>query len=453
VSTSENEREIRDIVEKVKVAGVVGAGGAGFPTHVKLSSNAEIVIANGAECEPLLESDRHLMLREARKVITGLKAVVKVTNAKKGVLALKAKHKDIVEHVKGIIDGEEKIELFLLDNFYPAGDEHVLVYEVTGRVVPMGGIPLDVKIVVDNVYTLAMISNALDGKSFTHRYVTVTGEVKAPGVALLPVGVSIKDAIEAVGGGIACDNCKVIMGGPMMGKVEEDLSKPILKTTSAILVLPQNCRTVEVKTMSPAAAVKRSRSSCCQCSFCTDMCPRYLLGHDLNPHKTMRVFPNTDGEINEGYVYSAALCSECGLCGYYSCTMGLAPNIVNGIFKDALSRNGIKPDFSKMKTSDVNMFREDRKVPLNRLVNRMGLERYDRHISFIEREVKPQILIIPLNQHIGVPSVPVVKKGDKVKAGDMVAKIPDNSLGANIHSSMEGIVEEVSDRIKIRLRQ
>lgn len=430
----------------VMQAGIIGAGGAGFPTHVKLSGSAEFVIANSAECEPLLESDRHLMLREPEKVVFGLKAAVDAVGAVKGIIAIKRKHEDVIHILKQLLSKEKNIELFLLDNFYPAGDEHVLVHEVTGRVVPMGGIPLHVGIVVNNVYTLAMIKDAIDGKNFTHRYVTVTGSVNRAAVARLPVGIPISEAIEKVGGGAEKDRYKVIIGGPMMGKIEEDTSKPITKTTSGIIVLPEISKLVRMKDTSMQVSIKRGRSVCCQCSHCTDMCPRYLLGHDLKPHVMMRVISSSAEEmVNAGSVNSASLCSECGLCGYYVCTMGLAPNMVNGFLKGILSGNNIKPEFESIASSGANSFRQGRKVPTSRLIGRLGLAEYDRHLPFLEDEFKPAIMEIPLKQHIGAASIPVVGHGDTVRAGDLLARIPEKSLGANIHCPLDGRVQEVSE--------
>ncbi|NJD02057.1 MAG: electron transport complex protein RnfC [Ruminiclostridium sp.] len=330
-----------EICDLIRQAGIVGAGGAGFPAHVKLSGKADVVIANGVECEPLLETDRHLLLREADRVIIGLKASMKAVGAESGVIAVKRKHSDIIRLLEGLLQNTDKIKIFELDNFYPAGDEHVLLYETTGRVVPMGGIPLNVGAVVSNVHTLALIADSLEGKSFTHRYVTVTGEVNRPAVAKVPIGISIRDAIEGIAGGACSDRFSVIVGGPAMGKLENDLDKPVVKTTGGIIVLPGNHKLVEMKTQSLETAFKRARSVCCQCNFCTEMCPRFLLGHKLQPHKMMRLLPVTDGNIDHGSVYSAALCSECGLCGYYSCTMGLSPNLVNGFLKDVMGRNKI----------------------------------------------------------------------------------------------------------------
>ncbi|MGE5707311.1 MAG: electron transport complex protein RnfC, partial [Bacteroidota bacterium] len=161
------------ILEKIKAAGVVGAGGAGFPTHVKLAAQAQVVIANGAECEPLLRSDQQLMKRYPDVIVRGLKAAMEATGAKEGVIGLKAKYKDAVKALSHAIEKEKNIRLLLLDPVYPAGDEVVLTYEATGSVVPEGGLPLDVGAVVINVNTLLNVAYSLEDKPVTHRYVTV----------------------------------------------------------------------------------------------------------------------------------------------------------------------------------------------------------------------------------------------------------------------------------------
>ena len=437
----------KDMIEKVRAAGVVGAGGAGFPTHVKLSASADTVIANGAECEPLIDSDRQLLKREPEKVIRGLEAAMTAVGANRGVIALKAKHKDLVRTLGDLISDKKKLELFLLGDFYPAGDEHVLVYEVTKRVVPMGGIPINKGVLVDNVYTLKAVSDALDGKSFTYRYVTVAGEVNEPKVALVPIGMAIEETIDKAAGGIRGTGRKVIVGGPMMGRMEEDLQKPVLKTTNAILVLPGDSRTVELKSTSLKAVVRRSRSACCQCSYCTDMCPRFLLGHDLSPHKIMRVLPYIQGELDTGLVYSAALCSECNLCGYYTCSMGLSPNSINVMLKGL-----VKTDLAKMKMSEVNEYRDDRKVPVKRLTARMGLQGYEADLEFDDRQIMTERLTLPLKQHIGEPCVPVVEKNDRVKAGQVVARAAEGRLGADLHTPFAGTVLDARDPIVIDCR-
>lgn len=442
-------RDNLHICDMVKNAGIVGAGGAGFPTHAKLSAKADIVIANGAECEPILETDRHLLLNEAGKVIEGLKLAMQACGASRGIIAIKRKHKDISTILTELLKDESSVDLLLLDNFYPAGDEHVLVYEAAGRIVPMGGIPLDAGVVVDNVYTLALIADAIHGKSFTHRYVTITGEVNRPCVAKLPIGMSIGEAINKIAKGTSINRFKVIIGGPMMGKVENDLETPITKTTSGIIVLPESHRVVSMKTASLETSVRIAKSACCQCSFCTEMCPRFLLGHKLMPHRMMRLLPLREEGLDMESVYSASLCSECGLCGAYSCTMGLAPNRVNGLLKGVLSKNGIKPDYKNKKMDEVHEFREYRKVPTDRLIGRLDFVGYDRHLPYIDEGTKPERVILPLKQHIGIPAIPVVNPGDRVECGHMVAKTPEKGLSASFHSPVDGIVREVSQSIVI----
>ena len=153
-----------DIVELIRKAGVVGAGGAGFPTHVKAQAKAEIVISNGAECEPLLHKDKELMKRHAPLLVEGLETMMAATGAKKGVLAVKAKYKDVVAACEGAVHGRPGLSVFQLGDFYPAGDEYTLVYEVTGKLIPPAGLPLQVGSVVDNVETLINVALAKNSR-------------------------------------------------------------------------------------------------------------------------------------------------------------------------------------------------------------------------------------------------------------------------------------------------
>jgi len=165
----------RAIAQRVRDAGIVGAGGAGFPTHVKLEADAEIVIANGAECEPLLHCDKETLRAHAHDVLEGLSLAAEATSASRAVIALKGHYRQTVTCVREVARRQfPAIELCELDNFYPAGDEHVLVQEVTGRVVPEGGIPIHVGVVVQNVVTLGQVARAVrSAEPVTHRPVTV----------------------------------------------------------------------------------------------------------------------------------------------------------------------------------------------------------------------------------------------------------------------------------------
>ena len=191
----------KDLLSLIKKAGIVGAGGAGFPTHAKLNAKAEYVIINGAECEPLLRVDQQLMALHTKEILDALSLVVEHVGAKHGVVALKSKYKEAISSVQSIIGNYDKLQLFELENFYPAGDEQVLVYEVTGRIVPEGGIPLNVGAIVSNVETMLNIYNAYYyEKPVTDKYVTVTGAVNNTKTLKLPIGMSVKKAIELAGG-------------------------------------------------------------------------------------------------------------------------------------------------------------------------------------------------------------------------------------------------------------
>ncbi|HVI43170.1 MAG TPA: propanediol utilization protein, partial [Anaerovoracaceae bacterium] len=181
-----------DLIQSVREAGIVGAGGAGFPTHVKLASKAEYFILNGAECEPLLRVDQQLIKAYAREMIAGIKLVMATIGAKNAFVAIKGKHKEAIKAVKDCID-DNCISVIVLEDFYPAGDEQVLVYEVLKRVVPELGIPLKVGCVVMNTETVLNIYNSTLQNPVIDTYLTVTGKIKNPVTLKLPIGTSVRD--------------------------------------------------------------------------------------------------------------------------------------------------------------------------------------------------------------------------------------------------------------------
>ena len=239
-------------------AGILGAGGAGFPTHVKINCKAEYVLANGAECEPLLRVDQQVMQVYAADVVKGIRAVKEFTGAKRAVICLKEHYHDAVAALKNAIKEYGDVEIHLLDGYYPAGDEQQIVYEVTGRVVPTGGLPLDVGAVVCNVSTLVNIANAMDGKKVIEKHVTVGGAVKNPVTVRVPVGISLKEVLEAAGG--TTEECLYIIGGPCMGRVVDTLDIPVTKTTGGLLALPKDHPLFAQK--SEAIDLKRMMSVC-----------------------------------------------------------------------------------------------------------------------------------------------------------------------------------------------
>jgi cobalamin reductase len=437
-----------EIREKVRAAGVVGAGGAGFPAHVKLDAEVERVLGNGASCEPLLMSDPYLMETETEGILRGLSIVMECTGAGRGAICLKGKHRKAMESVeKTVANGSFKnIDVIELGDFYPAGDEQVLVYEVMGRVVPEGGIPLQVGAVVSNVESLLNISRAVDGgHPVTDRYLTVTGEVTKPLVTKVPIGTSL-DSVIAFAGGVTVEDFKVVIGGPMMGVVAADLSIPVTKTTSGIIVLPADHNVITGKINDPERLMRITKVVCCQCSRCTDLCPRHLLGHALEPHKIMR---QLGSKIPSETIADALICSECGICEKYACPMMISPREVNAQIKRKLLKEGVKRPL-KREEYRPSQFREVRKIPTRRLVERLQISKYDGHPEFVTSEISLKEVKIPLRQHLGAPAVPVVKAKDRVHKGDLIGEVPEGALGARVHASIDGVIASIGEAVVIR---
>jgi len=427
-----------DIVEIVKRCGVVGAGGAGFPTHVKLDTEVDTVIVNGAECEPLLAGDKYLMEKAADRVVGGLEYIIKATSAKRGFVALKKKYLRSFQMMEQAVSGKKNIDVFPIDDFYPAGDEQVLVYEVTGRMVPENGLPPDVGCIVDNVETVINIYEAVSRKKpVIKRLLTCTGEVRNPSIVEAPIGTRISEVIETCGG-VTEPDYSVVVGGPMMGIIQTDPEAPITKTTGGIIVLPEGHELLKKKGLAVEVIVKRSKAACCQCTYCTELCPRYMLGHDFRPHMIMRNI-GYGIDVPAGVIEAAFLCSECGLCEVYACPMGLSPRIVNSVIKKRLLEKNYKPDFQAGKLR-VHEMRNYRKIPNSRIAERLHINEYYSGGLTGKVDAKPDRVEILLRQHIGEPSIPVVKVGERVDEGSLIAEIPDGKLGATIHSSIGGRV-------------
>ena len=433
-----------ELLKKIYEAGVVGAGGAGFPAHKKLDCSVDCLIINGAECEPLLMTDQYLMRNKGDQLIAAAVLAGEITRASRVILALKRKY---VSEARSLIEAvrkaNAKVELFYMDGVYPAGDEHVLVYEVTGRIVEPGGIPLSVGTVVSNINTMYNIYEAVNNKPVVSRYVTVTGEVKKPVLIKAPLGTAVGECIAAAGG-TCLKNYRAIMGGPMMGKLigEEQLrDRYITKTDSGIILIPGEHYLSNRAAMPMEHIINQAKSACIQCSYCTDLCPRYLLGHRLRPHRIMRAISMS--EDNDTVYNEAFLCSECGICELYACPMGLSPRKVNVHIKERLRNSGAKLKNTSMSLSNSTA-RDFRKIPMERLISRIDMSKYDMHFDDTVLELHPEKVCIPLKQHIGVPAAPVVSTGETVAEGQLIAAVDYKQTGANIHASIDGIVEEVS---------
>ena len=424
----------------IEEAGVAGAGGAGFPTHVKAAARAETIIANYAECEPIVASDTAIVTTQPELVMRGLRLMQEATGAGKAVVAVKAKRKEQVEILSRMLGKENGFSLHLLEDVYPAGDEHLLVEEVTGRVVPQAGIPPQVSVVVSNVTTLWRVALAVEGRAFTERYVTVAGEVKSPATLLVSIGTPVSRLLEACGG-VTTERHVLIMGGPMMGELVQDTSAPVRKSTSAIIVLPEDNPLIRKRKVSVSVAVRRAMAACMQCMDCTLLCPRYLLGHQLFPHKTMRsVAFWVEGSPDD--LACATLCSECGLCGIFVCPMDLSPVTVYQRIKQEFDKKGLRPSVSRDATRPLAE-RHGRHVPLERLVARLGLGKYEAKDVLKEKLLEVREVRIPLSEKWGRLRS-IVRVGETVKTGAVVAEPLGPGPGAKAHASIDGRVEAVT---------
>lgn len=433
---------LNELKELLRQNGVVGAGGAGFPTYAKMDTKADTLILNCAECEPLLRLHRQVLKKHAYEILSTLNQISKILGVKSICIGIKASYKEAVEAVNAEIDSFENMKVCTLPEIYPAGDEVVLTYEATGRVVPAGQIPLSVGVAVLNVETVYNIYLALNGKPVTHKYVTIIGEVAKPVTIYAPIGTPIEKLVE-MAGGVTVKDPAYIMGGPMMGGLGTP-SQTVTKTTNAVLVLPKTLPLVQRKLSKTSVDIRRAMSACCQCNYCTSLCPRHLLGHPIDPSAFMNAASHGVTSDTNPYV-NAAFCSGCGLCETYSCNQGLSPRALLGATKGALRQKGVKPP-QNPEMRPVDEARPLRLIPVSRLRARLGLEPYNKSAPITEEQVKVKKLKIALSQHIGAPAVAMVKKGDKVTAGQMIACPKEDALSVGIHASVDGTVTEVNDK-------
>lgn len=432
---------IEQLKDLLRDSGIVGAGGAGFPTYAKLDKRADTLILNCAECEPLLRLHRQVLKMYTHEILSTLYEISKILEVSTVYIGIKGSYKRTVAAVQAELTSFPNMKICTLPEVYPAGDEVVLTYEATGRVVPAGDIPLSVGVTVLNVETVYNIYRALNGKPVTHKYVTITGEVKNPMTVYAPIGTRIEVLLRAAGG-VTIDDPAYVMGGPMMGRLGSP-ADTVTKTTNAVLVLPKTLPLVQKKLSKPTVNIKRAMSACCQCNYCTSLCPRNLLGHPIDPGSFMLAASNGTSTDASPYINSL-YCSSCGLCELYSCGQGLAPRSLLEFTKNSLRAKGVRPH--PQPTQEVNPARPLRMIPLARLRARLGLDPYNCSAPINEEPLRMRRLAVSLSQHIGAPAVAVVQEGDKVTPGQLIAAPAENALSVAIHAPLEGTVTEVTDK-------
>jgi Na+-translocating ferredoxin:NAD+ oxidoreductase RnfC subunit len=435
-----------DLLNQVRTAGVIGAGGAGFPTHVKLDAVADYILLNGAECEPLLRVDQQLMALYPDEIIQGLAVAGHQIKAEKAIIGIKGKHKEVITILKDHIqklDLLDYVEIGVLPDIYPAGDEQVLVYELTGRIVPECAIPLAVGCVVINAETALNVAHAVNGKSVTETYITLNGDVPKPITVKVPVGIPIKEVL-LLSDIKNLDEYSVINGGPMMGTIMNSYNGYVTKKNKGFILLKKDHYLIRKKSMTTDQARIIGRTSCEQCRMCTDMCPRYLLGHNMQPHKIMRTIKYMPNDVENMKI--AQLCSQCNLCEMFSCQAQLSPRSVNVWCKEKMKEKKVKY-ISKQDVYKVREARSYRLVPSKKLIARLGLSSFDGVAPLTDIQFHPQEIGILLQQHVGAPAQPIVQVGDMVTEGQLIGEIKEGSLGATVHSSIKGTVTQITEQI------
>ncbi len=433
------------ILSRIRSAGVVGAGGAGFPTYKKLDASVEHIIANGAECEPLMYKDREVMIQEQERMLAGLSIMKQITGAARVTIAIKRKNSDLMKSLQPAA-AKLGFATHVMEDVYPAGDEYILVYDVTGRRIPPGGIPLQIGVVVDNVETIVNVARAAEGVPVTEKYITVTGAVREAVTIVVPVGTSFRECIE-LAGGITVQNPVVFTGGLMMGGMETDLSLPVTKTVGGLIVLPPDHPLVERKG-APASQYNRiGHSTCDQCSLCTELCPRYILGYPIEPHKVMRSLMMTGAERDRISLW-AAYCCECNVCTLFACPEKLDPKNICVDAKGRLREQKISRSKEELDQlfRDVHSAREGRQIPIAMLYQRLGVKPYDRKAHFSRASHSPRSVTIPLRPSIGTAATATVTEGAAVRKGDCIGFVPDDKLGCPVHASIDGTVKAIDER-------
>lgn len=299
---SEIKSDSKEIIEKIKQAGIVGLGGATFPTYVKLmpppGKTAEYLIINGVECEPYLTADHRLMLEKGQETIIGIRILMKALNVKKAFIGIENNKPDAINHMKELVKDINEIEIQALKVQYPQGGEKQLIKASVNREVPSGKLPIEVGCVVQNIGTAFAVYEAVQkNKPLFERVVTVTGKaVKKPSNFLTRIGTTIGQLIEATEG-LPENTGKIIGGGPMMGKACSSLEIPVVKGTSGILL------------MTNEEAHRQDESSCIRCSKCTYVCPMGLEPFLLSKAAKLNNFEMAENE-------NIMDCIECGSCQY-----------------------------------------------------------------------------------------------------------------------------------------
>jgi Na+-translocating ferredoxin:NAD+ oxidoreductase RnfC subunit len=432
--------DAQTIRERVRVAGVVGAGGAGFPAHVKLQAQVDTFLVNAAECEPMLKVDQQLMASQAARLIRGVQYAMKATGASAGIIALKEKYQNAINALTPLLPAD--IRLHILPDVYPAGDEVLTIWMATGRRVPPAALPVSVGVVVNNVQTVLNIARAVEQQyPVTRRTLTVNGAIARPVTLTVPVGMSLREVL-ALAGGATVDDPGFINGGPMMGGLITSLDTPVSKTTGGLLVLPKSHALIQRRMQDERTVLSVAKTVCEQCRLCTDLCPRHLIGHELSPHLLVRAV-NYQQAATPQLLLTALTCSECNVCESVACPVGISPMRINRMLKRELRALNHRYEGPLNPEDEMAKYRL---IPVKRLITKLGLSDWYHDAPLDLTDYPTEKTTLLLRQHIGASAIPCVQKDERVVRGQCVADVPPGALGAPVHASIDGIVSEITDQ-------
>lgn len=425
------------LVELMKQASVVGAGGAGFPSYAKIADGADTLVVNAAECEPLTYTDLTLMRHHMPEIIRGVEIVLSETGMERGIVGMKTHTGKELGYTDGQVLGKN-VTVCLLPDVYPMGDEISLIYETTGRLVQPGALPITQHVIVYNAETVYNIYRAVtEGAPVTEKWLSIGGDLKQGYIVRVPIGMRISELFEKLGITIP-EGHVLIDGGPSMGKIIPLSGSVIRKTTKGLLILPDNIPAVVNQNRSPDEQRKIASSVCCQCSRCTELCPRHMLGYPIEPHRMVRssVSIAKDDPI---LIQTAQVCCSCGICSVAACCQGISPRAVINEYKGILAKNRVRFN-ANGKIYHPHPDRENRMMSSERWKELLGVKRFDKEGKFLPDLMKAGEVVIPMSMHIGAPSVPAVNVGDHVTAGQMIAGAAEGALSVPQYASVTGKV-------------
>jgi len=438
---------IEELQNVIYDAGIVGAGGEGFLTHKKLSPQVDDIIVNAAECEPLMMVDHYLIEKHLREIVDTLKVIANAVGAKRVIIGIKEKNLHLIDtNIFAYLEGTN-ISVKIIPDIYPAGDEVVLTYETTGKIIPEGSIPVMIGVMVMNVETVYNVYKALNSQPVTEKYITIGGDTDKDITVKAPVGMKIAELLQECGITDLTDKA-VINGGPMMGKIVDLENDVVTKTTKGLLIFPKTHSVVQRKLRDVSVSLNRATAACCNCTMCSDLCPRHLLGYDLNVHKTVRAASH--GEVSDAEAFlQTSLCCGCGVCSVIACQQMLDPQSIAMNIKGSLAKHGLKRTENKA-PQKVHDMRSARLVPSSVLIDKLGIRKYVK--TSVERDYRkfsPKTVYIQLSQHVGKIASPCVKVGDRVDAGQIVAATEKDALGTTMHASIAGTIKEINDKFVV----